>query len=589
MNEYHFLALVLIFACATEIYSKPSKGGVATEFLILHNNDMHARFEQTSRESTKCTKQDEKANKCYGGFARVAHEVRKYRNASKNGGLPVFYLNAGDTYTGTPWFTVFRDNITASFLNKLQPDAISLGNHEFDDGVSGLVPFLNTAAFPVLACNLDLNSASEIAATKSFANSTVLEVNGVRVGVIGYVTPETKTLVSKMPVEFKPEIPSINEEASKMKEAGINIIIALGHSGYQKDKEIAANCPDVDIVIGGHTNTFLYDSDVQPDMERIEGPYPTIVKQKSGKTVIVVQAYAYTKYLGKLHVQFDKNGELIDFDGSPILLDSSVPRDTDVVALLEMYRPNITALEGEIVGHTKVFLDGSKSSCRVTECNLGNLVADSMVFARMQEDEGGVYWTDAAIAFIGGGGIRSSIKKTSDGSITATDLLQVLPFNNELFVTKVSGKTIKKALERSASLRMTDNDGGFLQMAGVRAVFDFSNPEGSRVLSAEIRCAECDVPVFEPLSEQRLYKAVVQKFLLDGGDGHDFKAEDNFEPVQLQRGDLAALKDYISKQDYVYPHIEGRIVSIEKSSGRNLSSSLYMVIASFLLMLKWFI
>lgn len=91
-------------------------------------------------------------------------------------------------------------------------------------------------------------------------------------------------------------------EAKKLKAQGIKIIIALGHSGYAKDQEIAEKCPDVDIVIGGHTNTFLY-SGPQPDVDHIDGPYPTIVKQKSGKEVPVVQAYAYTKYLGKLHVQ----------------------------------------------------------------------------------------------------------------------------------------------------------------------------------------------------------------------------------------------------------------------------------------------
>lgn len=93
-----------------------------------------------------------------------------------------------------------------------------------------------------------------------------------------------------------------------LKGQGINIIIALGHSGYQKDQEIAKNCPEVDIVIGGHSHTFLDSSQPVADKddtnaEAVRGPYPTIVEQPSGKRVPVVQAYAYTKYLGKLHVQ----------------------------------------------------------------------------------------------------------------------------------------------------------------------------------------------------------------------------------------------------------------------------------------------
>lgn len=93
-----------------------------------------------------------------------------------------------------------------------------------------------------------------------------------------------------------------SKEAELLKDQGINIIIALGHSGYLRDQEIAAKCSEVDLVIGGHSHSFLYNGS-PPDAEHIEGPYPTVVNQTSGKQVPVVQAYAFTKYLGKLHVQ----------------------------------------------------------------------------------------------------------------------------------------------------------------------------------------------------------------------------------------------------------------------------------------------
>ena len=96
------------------------------QLIILHNNDMHARFEQTGILGDKCKKDDAADNKCYGGFARVAHVVKDYRMkaASNHQCPPVLYLNAGDTYTGTPWFSLYKDNITADFLNLLKPDAI---------------------------------------------------------------------------------------------------------------------------------------------------------------------------------------------------------------------------------------------------------------------------------------------------------------------------------------------------------------------------------------------------------------------------------------------------------------------------------
>jgi len=94
---------------------------------------------------------------------------------------------------------------------------------------------------------------------------------------------------------------------------------------------------------------------------------------------------------------------LIEFDGTPILLNASVAQDQDMLDLLDLYRPNITAMGQRIVGYTKVFLEGDKI-CRARECNLANLVTDSMVNSRLLENKGGNYWTDAAIAIILGGG-----------------------------------------------------------------------------------------------------------------------------------------------------------------------------------------
>lgn len=93
-----------------------------------------------------------------------------------------------------------------------------------------------------------------------------------------------------------------SNEAEKLKKQGVNIIIALGHSGYDIDQEIAKECPLVDVVVGAHSHTLLY-SGTPPDPKDIAyGPYPTVVVQKSGKKVPVVQAYAYTKYMGKMEL-----------------------------------------------------------------------------------------------------------------------------------------------------------------------------------------------------------------------------------------------------------------------------------------------
>lgn len=112
-------------------------------------------------------------------------------------------------------------------------------------------------------------------------------------------------------------------------------------------------CPDVDIVVGGHTNTFLWNGE-QPDAEAIMGPYPFVVTSKTGKKVPIVQAYAFTKYLGKITLEFDGLGNLVKFEGNPILLDSSYPEDEVVLTAIQKYVPDIDAIKKEIVGKTKV-------------------------------------------------------------------------------------------------------------------------------------------------------------------------------------------------------------------------------------------
>lgn len=121
------LLMQLILLIQHPVHSMPTSGPPALEFIVLHNNDMHSRFEQTNKYSSACHPEEAVGNRCYGGFARVSTLLKKYRSEAENGGTSVLYLNAGDTYTGTPWFTLFKDEIVAAFLNKLKPDAIVSG------------------------------------------------------------------------------------------------------------------------------------------------------------------------------------------------------------------------------------------------------------------------------------------------------------------------------------------------------------------------------------------------------------------------------------------------------------------------------
>ena len=252
-----------------------------------------------------------------------------------------------------------------------------MGNHEFDDGVRGLLPFINAAKYPIVTANLDLTGEPELSSSK-LQNSTIIMLSGTKIGVIGYLTPETKVISSSGNVKFLDEVESIKREVTILKNQGVNILIAIGHSGFATDKKIAAEVDGIDLVIGGHTNTFLY-TGKSPDLETPEGLYPTEIIQKNGRKVYVVQAYAYTKYLGNITVDFDDNGEITKILGNPILVDHSIVQAQDVFDELEIWRTAINEVTNNVVGSTKVFLEGNSKICRRMECNLGNLIADAMV------------------------------------------------------------------------------------------------------------------------------------------------------------------------------------------------------------------
>ena len=127
-------------------------------------------------------------------------------------------------------------------------------------------------------------------------------------------------------MRFLDEVETIKEEAAKLKSSGVDILIALGHSGYERDQDIARGVPDIDLVVGGHSHSLLY-TGPKPSVEKPSGPYPTLVQQPdTGRTVPVVQAYAYTKYLGRFKMSFNDDGEMTKWEGKPVLLDKTIPQ-----------------------------------------------------------------------------------------------------------------------------------------------------------------------------------------------------------------------------------------------------------------------
>lgn len=153
-------------------------------------------------------------------------------------------------------------------------------------------------------------------------------------------------------MRFHDETESVRAEAEKLKAEGIDIIIVLSHSGLDVDLEIAAHCgPNIDVIVGGHTHTFLYTGSNSPGPDTPRGDYPSIVTQDDGHKVYVVQASAYTKYLGDITFYFDEAGQILSYEGAPHYLDENVvpgePVYTIYLHTLPINHHNITSINGQ--------------------------------------------------------------------------------------------------------------------------------------------------------------------------------------------------------------------------------------------------
>lgn len=532
------------------------------ELTILHTNDVHARIEETNKYGGPCEPADSVAKKCFGGVARRQTAIKDIRQTHRN----VLLLDAGDQFQGTVWFNVYKGLATAFFMNRLGYDAMTLGNHEFDMGPPPLVTFLRALNFSVVSSNIDVSSEPKWPQReKLFNKSMVFNIGGEKIGVVGYVTKETKWLsYPGKYIKFYDEVSSVRQQVNMLKRRGINKFIALGHSGIEVDIEIAKSVPDIDIVIGGHTNTFLY-TGTAPSNEQPYGQYPLVVNPtaRPQKNVLVVQAYTFGKYLGNLKVTFDSRGEIIHYTGNPILLSGSLKQDEEILGEVTKRRGRVSEYSKIPLGRTHVFLDGRRETCRVRECNMGNLITDAFVHM-YQKHPDETAWADVSIAMWVSGGIRSSIDKKINESLTKRDLIDVLPYGNQADIIELKGVHLLEALEHSVSKYNPKAPGGeFLQVSGVRVQFDVSQPVGQRVVRARVRCAKCRVPKYEPIENDKVYKIIMSTWMRKGGDQFQMFLKNR---INLHPGDDAVnlVAEYIDYLEPIRTGIDERITFVTK-------------------------
>ena len=263
---------------------------------VLHTNDFHARFEPISKYDSGCGEEDNAEGKCFGGSARLVTAITEARARSENSIL----VDGGDQFQGTLFYTYYKGKLAAEMMNKMGYTAMTVGNHEFDDGPEVLRGFVDAVNFPILMSNADISG--EALLRDVIQKSVVIEQAGEKIGLIGLTPEDTDELASPGPnVIFSDPSEAVQVEVDRLTAMGVNKIIVLSHSGYLVDQRVAANTTGVDVIVGGHSNTLLSNTN-----DRAEGAYPTMVGDTS-----IVQAYAYGKFLGELNVTFDDDGRIV--------------------------------------------------------------------------------------------------------------------------------------------------------------------------------------------------------------------------------------------------------------------------------------
>ena len=497
---------------------------------VIHINDLHSRIEPINRFDSTCSAEDNAEGKCFGGVARVKTMIDQLR--AELDGQNVIVLDAGDQYQGSLMYTTYKGDVEAEMMEKIGFDVMAVGNHEFDDGDEGLLKLIDNVSFPVISGNLDV-SQSNILADK-VQNHVVLEVGGEKIGIVSALAVDTvETSSPSDAVIFQNEIDSISADVATLTAEGVTKIIALTHVGLPKDLEIAAAVPGLDAVVGGHSHTYLSASD--PDRA---GAYPTFASQEDGTLVPVVQAYAYSKYVGHLELNFDDAGNLTYASGDTILLDASVEEDAEIVARVAELAGPIEEMKTRIVAEAAEAIEGSRDVCRAMECPMGNLVADAML-DRVQ-DQG------VQIAIQNGGGLRSSIDA---GEVTMGEVLSVLPFQNTLSTFEVTGAQILAALENGVS-QVEEGAGRFPQVAGMSFTFDLTQAPGSRISNVMVGDAALD--------PEATYGAVSNNYVRNGGDGYRmFRDAMNAYDYGPDLADVTA--EYLAKVGPYQPFTDGRI------------------------------
>ncbi len=453
------------------------------------------------------------------GLARVATMRKRIQAEAPN----TLFMLAGDTLSPSVASNIFKGAQMISAWNSAGLDYAVLGNHEFDFGDEVLVERMMESKFVWLGSNvIDRTTNRPFNDMPPYILRTF---DGVRVGIIGLLTPETSVSSSPGPdIRFVDPNSMARKLVKKMRSEGAQVIIALTHLNMNEDKELAATGL-VDIILGGHEHEML---------QSVVGKTP-IFKWGSD-----------ARHMGRIDLTIRvSTGQILSIDSSAIPINETVPDDPQTGAVIAEYETKLSRELGKTIGSTSVDLDARQVANRSGETNLGNLVADAF---RQQ--------TGADVALVNGGSIRSNTTYPT-GSLTKRDIMSILPFENPVVKIQVSGAIIRAALENGVSqVKELRESGRFPHVSGISFEYDCRNPVGSRIISITINGS--------PLDDARIYSLAATSYLIHGGDGYkmfgDVKYLINEESAQI---DTAIVLDFITKAGHVSPQVDGRIRRVD--------------------------
>lgn len=256
---------------------------------ILHTNDVHSYIDPFPADHPR--------NANMGGVSRRAAIIENIRQENPN----LLLLDAGDIFQGTPYFNYYGGELELKLMSMMKYDLGTLGNHDFDNGIEGFYSQMHNASFDFVTSNYDFNNTVLQGKTKQYK---IFDKNGIKVGIFGLGIELAGLVDSKNYKETKYLNPvEIAQDLSRIliHEQKCDLVICLSHLGYkyndEKDKisdvKLATLTKDIDLIIGGHTHTFL--------------DKPTILKNSEGKEVIVNQAGCYGINMGRIDFYFDND------------------------------------------------------------------------------------------------------------------------------------------------------------------------------------------------------------------------------------------------------------------------------------------